>query len=84
MGQRNGPYNADFPVGTRVRIKDRVSLEAFMRDWKYHDPLLPEQVAFAGRVTAVKQLGYYHGGEELYWFEDIPGTWHEACLELAK
>jgi hypothetical protein len=41
--------------------------------------LQPEQLECAGRVGVVKAVGYYHGGDVLYWFEDLPGTWHECC-----
>ncbi|HSQ32233.1 MAG TPA: hypothetical protein VLN49_20400 [Gemmatimonadaceae bacterium] len=51
-----------------------------MRMWTYHDKLQPEQLAYAGQVGAVKAYGFYHGGDELYWLEGIPGTWHEQCL----
>jgi hypothetical protein len=29
----------------------------------------------------VKDVGFYHGGDELYQVAGIPGTWHEECLE---
>ncbi len=76
-------YDADFPVGTRVRIRERSRLEAFEHEWKYHHPLQPEQLAFAGKVATVKEVGYYHGGAVLYQLNDVPGTWHETCLESA-
>src|SRR5687768_16864632 len=44
MGRVNGPYNADFPEGTRVRIADRTALGAFRTTWKLHDALRPEQL----------------------------------------
>jgi hypothetical protein len=34
-------------------------------------------------MTRIKSVGYYHGGDELYWLEEIPGTWHEENLESA-
>ncbi len=77
-------YDALYPEGSRVKIASREILESFMRpNWKYHDPVQPEQLVYAGRTTVVKQIGYYHGGDVLYWFQDIPGTWHEACLKPA-
>ncbi len=83
MGRRNGPYNADFPAGTRVRVVSPEALASFMASWMYHHPLEPEQLPFAGRIATVKSVGYYHGGDELYWLEELPGTWHEVCLEPA-
>jgi hypothetical protein len=35
-------------------------------------------------MSTVARLGYYHGGDELYWFDDIPGTWHECCLRALE
>ena len=83
MGRRNGPYNADFPAGTRVRVVPREKLVRFMATWMYHHTLEWEQLDFAGQVATVKSVGYYHGGDELYWLKEVPGTWHEVCLELA-
>lgn len=80
MGEIRGPYKLEFPKGTRVRIVSRPELERFLREWHFHDPLLPEQLEFADRVSTIARTGIYHGGGELYWFDDIPGTWHECCL----
>jgi hypothetical protein len=76
MGKVNGSYNADFPVGTRVQIADRQTLDTFRRDWHFHDPLQEEQLVFAGRISTVSRVGYYHGGDELYTLKKIPGIWH--------
>ena len=81
MGRKNGPYHADFPVGSQVRIKSREVLEEFQRNWKYHDPLKPFQLDYAGRVATVVRVGYYFGADELYYLKDIPGIWNEPCLE---
>jgi hypothetical protein len=80
MGTRNGPYNADFPEGTTVRIASLVELAEFRASWKYHHPLADEQLEFSGRIAKVASVGYYHGGYELYELEGIPGLWHECCL----
>ncbi|HEY2711221.1 MAG TPA: hypothetical protein VGI60_01805 [Chthoniobacterales bacterium] len=82
MGTTNGAYKADFPVGTRVRIGDRAELERFHREWKLHNPLQAGQLEFAGRVGTIVDVGYYHGGDELYQLQDVPGIWHECCLHL--
>jgi hypothetical protein len=82
MGKANGPYKADFPIGTRVKIADRAELEQFLHEWKHHNPLQAEQLGFAGRAGTITDVGYYHGGDELYQLEDIPGIWHECCLHL--
>ena len=80
MGTTNGPYQADFPVGTRVRIGDQAELEQFLRECKYHNPLQAEQLAFAYHPATIVSVGYYHGGDELYQLDGIPGIWHERCL----
>ena len=81
MGTRNGPYTADFPLGTKVRIQSREFLENFQRSWKLHDPLKDFQLDYAERVATVKWLGYYFGGDELYALEGVEGIWHECCLQ---
>jgi hypothetical protein len=80
MGRTKGPYNEEFPVGTRVRVADRETLEHFKRTWTYHNPLQPEQLGYAGRTAQVESVGFYHGGDELYRLHGLPGVWHEACL----
>jgi hypothetical protein len=80
MGKTRGPYKLEFPEGTRVRIASRQELERFQREWRLHDPLQPEQLAFADHISTVARTGIYHRGDELYWFDDIPRTWHECCL----
>jgi hypothetical protein len=77
------PYEALFPTGSDVRVADRQSLEAFRRDWKLHNPLSVEQLEFSGHVTRVDEVGFYHGGDPLYKLVDVPGVWHEQCLERA-
>ena len=74
------PYQAQFPVGSRVRIARLEHLEEFMRTWRYHHPLATNQLRFAGQVVTVRELAYYHGGDVLYELDGAPGTWHEACL----
>jgi hypothetical protein len=85
MGIRNGPYREDVPVGTIVRIRDRGFLEAFCKEWRLHNPLVPEQVRYGGQRAVVKDVGFYHGGDELYSYslDGVPGIWHERCLEPA-
>ncbi|HTV47809.1 MAG TPA: hypothetical protein VMG59_05145 [Phycisphaerae bacterium] len=82
MGTRNGPMKADFPTGTIVRIATVEILSQFMRpQWKFHHPIEEFQLGFAGREAKVRSVGYYHGGDELYWLDGILGIWHEKCLE---
>jgi hypothetical protein len=74
------PQNEAYTKGSQVRIAQREVLEAFRGSWMYHNPLKPEQLAYADRVATVKQVGHYFGGNVLYWLEGVPGTWHECCL----
>lgn len=75
------PYQEQFPVGSRVRVKPRSFLEQFQREWKYHHPISKDQIDAAGKTDSVKSVGFYHGGDVLYQLSEIPGTWHEECLE---
>ena len=84
MGSRCGPYEPDFPVGTRIRIADANALSAFQREWRLHHPLEHFQLSFAGREATISSVSFYHGGDELYQLEEIPGTWHEQCLTPLK
>lgn len=83
MGSRLGPYNPDFPVGTRVMVRDLEYLQKFHDSWKLHNRLLPEQLKYAGETAVVKDIAFYHGGDELYTLDGIPGVWHEHCLIVA-
>lgn len=73
-------YAERFAVGARVRIASRSELDAFRKTWAFHNPLIPEQLEFAGQEAIVAQVGFYHGGDPLYVLTDVPGVWHEACL----
>jgi hypothetical protein len=75
------PYEAKFPVGSSVRVKDRASLEQFARTWKLHDPLTSDQLEYANKAATVEDIGYYHGGDPLYKLSGVSGVWHESCLE---
>lgn len=72
-----------FPVGTNVRVAAKDKLEEFRRTWKYHHKLTAEQLEYAGECAIVTSVGFYHGGDVLYNLNEIPGIWHEACLEPA-
>jgi hypothetical protein len=80
----NAPYENAYPVGSSVCIVDRPALETFLQTWHFHDPLQPQQLAFAGRTAQVAGVGYYHGGTTLYTLKELPGVWHEVCLRTAE
>ena len=74
-------YKEKFPVGSKVRVGTLCLLQEFQRTWKFHDKLHTEQLDYAGRVTQVAKVGFYHGGDVLYELVGVPGVWHEQCLE---
>jgi hypothetical protein len=80
VGKTKGLNNVEFAVGSEVRIADRAFLESFLEAGQYHNELEPEQLDYAGRVTKVKEVTFFHGGDEIYALEGIPGVWHEECL----
>jgi hypothetical protein len=80
MGKTKGLNNAEFELGTEVRIADRAFLEEFLEAGQYHNELEPEQLAYAGRTAKVRNVSFFHGGDEIYTLEGIPGVWHEECL----
>ena len=77
------PYQGKFVKGSRVRVANRAELDRFRREWTLHNPLAEAQLEFAGTVDVVRAVGFYHGGDVLYWLEKAPGAWHEACLDAA-
>jgi hypothetical protein len=76
-------YHEGFPVGSRVRIADRASLDEFLTSWRYHHKLQPEQLSFADQVATVEEVGFYHGGDPVYRLMGVPGFRLEQCLQLA-
>ena len=80
MGRTKGLNKMEFEVGSQVRIADRVFLESLLDAGQYHNELEPEQLEYAGQVARVKQATFFHGGDEIYMLEGIPGVWHEECL----
>jgi len=83
LGKTKGLNNAEFEVGAEVRVADRAFLEAFLEAGQYHNELEPEQIAFAGAIARVKSVEFFHGGDEIYILDGIPGVWHEECLSAA-
>ncbi len=84
MGKMKGIYNEEYPVGTVVKIVSRKELENFRITWEYHHQLEEAQLSFADQISKVKEVSFYHGGDELYVLEDITGIWHECCLRAAE
>ena len=83
MGKTKGVNVAEFQVGSEVRIASRGFLEAFLEAGQYHNELEPEQLEFAERTAKVLAVTFFHGGDEIYKLEGIPGVWHEECLTAA-
>lgn len=81
MGNTKGRYREEFPVGSKIRIADRENLQRFLENWKFHHPLQKEQLQYSDQSAIVAKVLFYHGGDELYELEGVPGLWHEQCLE---
>lgn len=75
---------ANFAEGASVRIADPAVLKEFLRTWKLHHKLEPEQLRYAGQVAKVERVLMYHGGDIIYKLEDIPGLWHQHLLESVE
>lgn len=80
MGKTKGLNTPEFEVGSEVRVADRVFLENFLEAGQYHNELEPEQLGYASRVAKVKAVDFFHGGDEIYTLEGLPGVWHGECL----
>ena len=83
MGKTKGVNVAEFEVGSEVRIADRAFLEQFLEAGQYHNELEPEQLNYAERTAKVISVTFFHGGDEIYKLDGIPGVWHEECLSAA-
>lgn len=73
MGRPSGPYQADCPLGTTVRVASRTDRDAFLAKREWHHPLQPDQLLFAGQIAQVINVAFYDGGDELYTLEGVPG-----------
>jgi hypothetical protein len=80
VGKTKGLNVAEFEVGSEVRIAGRAFLESFLEAGQYHNELEPEQLEYADRVAKVREVTFFHGGDEIYALDGIPGVWHEECL----
>lgn len=75
------PYDAKYLVGASVRIASRERLEQFVREWKFHNPLQPDQLRYAEMSDTIASVSYYFGGDVLYSLQSAPGIWHEHLLD---
>jgi hypothetical protein len=71
------PYQERFLVGTGVRVAPRQQLEQFKETWRFHHPLTRDQLRSRKGQATVREVAFYHGGDVLYTWDGIPGTWHE-------
>jgi len=81
MENQDNVYKQTFAIGSKVTIANRLYLENFIKTWKLHNKLKPEQLEFADRIAEIEAVGFYHGGDQLYKLKEIPGIWHEQCLK---
>lgn len=75
------PREEQFPVGTKVQVRDEGFLRQFQERRKVPHPISPEQIETAGQVDIVTNVGFHNGGDVLYKLQRLPGIWHEECLE---
>ena len=80
MGKTRGPYEEKFPKDSTVQVADRAVLETFLKTWRLHHELRPDQLNYANRIAKVKSVGFYHGGDVLYALKGVPGICREQCL----
>lgn len=75
-------YVPKFTVKSRVQIAERALLQKFMRPhYRFHNPVTTKHLRHAGEIHSVVSVGMYHGGDQLYVLDEIPGiVWHEECL----
>ena len=78
--QPEKPYEAVYPVGSKVRVADRAFLQNFKETWVYHHKLLPEQLDMRTLRLQSNGVAFYHGGDQLYNLQGVPGIWHPECL----
>ena len=83
MTQQKFIYEEKFPKGTNVKIASRMTLEDFLRTWRYHHKLETQQLAYADKIAEVESVGFYHGGDVIYKLKDVPGIWHQHLLSPA-
>jgi hypothetical protein len=74
-------YEPKFAAGGPVRIVGLATLNEFLHSYKLHHPLQENQLAYAGRRAKVIRACMYHGADQLYELEGVPGIWHERLLE---
>jgi hypothetical protein len=75
-------YKEDFATGSMVQVKSSDELAKFMRPtWQHHHPVSHEQLQYAGAKVRVLGVAFYHGGDPLYTLSEVPGLWHEQCLQ---
>ena len=66
--------------GRKSASRTALFWRSFLEAGQYHNELEPEQLEYAGRVAKVKAVEFFHGGDEIYTLEGVPGVWHEECL----
>jgi len=68
------PYDpAKFRQGEVVCVIDRTALEEYVRTWRWHHPLRPEQQMHAGAAARVRRSFMYHGVDMLHELDGLPG-----------
>jgi len=77
---RDGSGPRESPQESVAVAGQILSGQSFLEAGQYHNELEEEQLAYAGRAAKVKDVSFFHAGDEIYTLEGIPGVWHEECL----
>ena len=80
MGKTKGLNKAEFEVGSEVRIADRAFSRVFSKPGSTTTSSSPSSSNTPAASAKVKDVTFFHGGDEIYTLEGIPGVWHEECL----
>ena len=84
MGKRTVLTKRSFPRVAKSKLRTVLFWKTSTEQWKSQHNLKPEQLGFADEIASVSSVGFYHGGDELYELEGVPGLWHEACLRAIE
>jgi hypothetical protein len=78
------PYSPRFAKGVKVRIASDDALNELLKTWRFHHRLQNDQLTYHDAEAFVEEVYSYHGGDILYVLRDIPGIWHEVCLNESQ
>ena len=84
MGKTKGVNQAEFEVGSEVRIADRAFVEEFPpRPGNITMSSSPSRLEFAGRTAKVKAVEFSRRRRGFTPWKASRSVWHEECLAAA-